>query len=376
MEAVLVDNDNVALLSLNNLLSESNDVEVVGTFTEIGAAIEHILQSPPDAVFMDVEMSVMSGLAAAVVIRSISPRTEIIFVTAHRQYATDAFNLEAFDYLLKPVKSERLSKTLLRLGKRDLPKPAERQRPSVRLKCMGRMLVQEAGHEPRSLKWRTTKVKELFAYLLHNRNGIISKDALIELLWPDVDTQKGISNLQTSIYRIRRLIDEQGLDEWINIRFLEFGYILETKQQLAIDAEELDVRLRHMKPISPQHLAEHQQMFEAYSGDYMGEDQYSWAEPERHRLKTIWLQHAHSLASYYLEQGRELDALTIYHRILQLDPALEEGHMALMRIYDRLNDRSSVEQQYALMIKSLKREADVEPSTESMEWYRKWQQQR
>ncbi|WP_214627245.1 response regulator [Paenibacillus agaridevorans] len=375
MKVVLVDNENSALISLNKLLSASNDVEVIGAFTQIGPAIELILQNQPETVFMDIEMSEMSGLAAATVIRSISPRTEIIFVTAHRQYATDAFNLEAFDYLLKPVKKERLSKTLVRLRKRGYLEPAKPRQPYIYLRCMGRMLVHVTGQEPRALKWRTTKVKELFAYLLHSRNQIISKDKLIELLWPDVDEQKGTSNLQTSIYRIRRLIEDQGLEQWINIRYLEFGYILETNQ-LIIDAEELDVKFRQLMPISPNHLTEHQQLFEAYNGDYMGEDQYFWAETERLRLRTMWLQHAHNLAAYYLEQGRELEALTVYHRILRLDPTLEEGHVALMRIYDRLNDRNSVEQQYALMTTILKREADVEPSAETMEWYQNWQQKR
>ena len=72
-----------------------------------------------DVVFLDIEMPGVTGLAAAPLMRERADPPAVVFVTAHAEYAVDAFAVEAFDYLLKPVDPERLARVLERLRDRS-----------------------------------------------------------------------------------------------------------------------------------------------------------------------------------------------------------------------------------------------------------------
>lgn len=377
MRVILVDDEWLALALLEKHLKEIEGVEVIGRYLDVNIALEQIAIDRPDIVFMDIEMPETNGLAAAEIVLEKSPETEIIFVTAHEQYALSAFNVQAFAYLLKPIAKHRLIKTLEFLRKRrgrsmEQPEMQQELKPKkVFLRCMGKLQFQKEAEEPVVIKWRTTKIKELFAYLLHNHHQVISKDILIQLLWPDTEEQKGITNLQTSIYRIRQVLKDLELDDVISVSYSQFGYILQFKG-LLIDTEVWDCNLRQLPAISPETITLHQQQFEQYVGDYFGEDNYYWAEWECQRLKMLWLQHANDLAEYYLSVGKELEALSLYHRVVQHDPLLEESHFKIICLYDRLNERKSVAKHYQFMVSVLEKEAGVRPGSEIIDWYNKW----
>lgn len=372
MRVILVDDERLALSRLERLLSAIENCEVIGSFVNVVSALEQIATSQPDIVFLDIQMPEMNGIELAVRIREITPATEIVFITAHREFAFEAFGLEALDYMLKPVTEERLHETIRRLRKRIQLQENQILTESVRFCCLGRLQLQISNREPETMKWRTSKVKELFAYLLHHRNQTVNKNTLLELLWPGLDERKGTANLQTSIYRIRNLCKSDELNKYISISFSQYGYILETKN-ITVDAEEWELQMRQLAPLSSSSVSEHQRMFELYRGDYFGEEQYYWAEFERNMLKRMWLELAGGLGQFYDSNGNDLEALAVYHRIVQLEPLFEEGYLGLMRIYNRLKDYEAVQQQYRHMVEMLKQEADIEPSRESMAWYEEWQ---
>lgn len=116
MRAVLVDDERCVLEELAYLLEGRADI--VGKFNNPLVAVENIAALAPDAVFLDIEMPGLNGLAAATEILALAPETAIVFITAYDHYAVDAFDLEAIDYLVKPVQPERLAETLTRLQRR------------------------------------------------------------------------------------------------------------------------------------------------------------------------------------------------------------------------------------------------------------------
>jgi len=116
IRALLVDDEAPARSELRYLLAEHPEVEVVGEAASAAEAFELAGAIPYDVVFLDVEMPGLSGLEAARLVHGRPGRPQLVFVTAHEQYAVDAFAVEALDYLLKPVEPERLAQVVRRLS--------------------------------------------------------------------------------------------------------------------------------------------------------------------------------------------------------------------------------------------------------------------
>ena len=121
IRALLVDDEAPARSELRYLLASHPQVEVVGEAASAAEALKLAAAVPYDVVFIDVEMPGLSGIDAARLVhgRGRDGTPELVFVTAHEQYAVEAFAVEALDYLLKPVDPERLAQVVRRLDSRS-----------------------------------------------------------------------------------------------------------------------------------------------------------------------------------------------------------------------------------------------------------------
>ena len=117
MRVLLVDDEDLALERLRTFFADIEGVEVVGHASDGDEALEAINRLTPDLVLLDIQMPGRNGLRAAADI-TIEPRPEVIFVTAHEHYAPDAFEVDAADYLLKPVRFDRLRQAVERARRR------------------------------------------------------------------------------------------------------------------------------------------------------------------------------------------------------------------------------------------------------------------
>jgi len=102
---------------LHKIVEGMDDMQCVGEAENGLEAVRSCVELKPDIVLLDVDMPVMGGVEAAKEIAEALPDTIIIFVTAHSQYALEAFELYAADYLLKPFKTDRVRQTLRRIQK-------------------------------------------------------------------------------------------------------------------------------------------------------------------------------------------------------------------------------------------------------------------
>ena len=118
IRALLVDDEAPARSELEYLLAAHGDVVVVGEAANAAQALEIAQQAVYDVVFLDVEMPGLTGVEAAPLVRERADPPAVVFVTAHAEYAVDAFAVEAFDYLLKPVDPQRLARVVERLRER------------------------------------------------------------------------------------------------------------------------------------------------------------------------------------------------------------------------------------------------------------------
>ena len=144
MRIFIVDDEAPARDRLRMLLQDIADQfphRVAGEADNPQAALDGIIATTPDVVLLDVQMPGMTGIELATHIGKLPHPPAIVFVTAHDQYALKAFDLDAVDYLLKPVRATRLAETLQRVEKLRAHKPAVFPKPKIgRASCRERVL--------------------------------------------------------------------------------------------------------------------------------------------------------------------------------------------------------------------------------------------
>ena len=116
MKALIVDDEVLARKRILNLLTSVEQINVVEECSDGKTAIVKINELKPDLVFLDVNMLDMNGFEVLSNIK-ISPKPIVIFITAHENYAIDAFDYEAFDFILKPYRDERFYRAIDKLLK-------------------------------------------------------------------------------------------------------------------------------------------------------------------------------------------------------------------------------------------------------------------
>lgn len=112
---LIADDDAGMRILLKKAVSKIEGFELVGEAEDGNTAFCLAESLRPDVIFLDVEMPGLSGIECAKKVMDINPKTIIIFATAHQEYMPDAFEVYAFDYMIKPFKVERIHKTLERI---------------------------------------------------------------------------------------------------------------------------------------------------------------------------------------------------------------------------------------------------------------------
>ena len=130
LRCLLVDDEPPALEVLGTYVREMAHLELVGTCNNALEAFGILQQQPVDLLFLDIKMPKMLGTDF---LRSLRHPPQVIFTTAYREYAYEGFELDAVDYLLKPVSLERFLKAVAKAGRPDsssVPAPPEPAHPA------------------------------------------------------------------------------------------------------------------------------------------------------------------------------------------------------------------------------------------------------
>ncbi|MEA3420742.1 MAG: response regulator [Acidobacteriota bacterium] len=147
--AIIVDDEALARKALRMVIDRFEEIEIVGECSDGFEAVKAINEKRPDLVFLDIQMPKLDGFDVLELLGNDAPF--IVFVTAYDEYALQAFEAHALDYLLKPVKPERLAKTLDRIKERFPGKsrqPVDKLLQQHRLKDVPhkRILVRDRGN--------------------------------------------------------------------------------------------------------------------------------------------------------------------------------------------------------------------------------------
>lgn len=278
IQVVLVDDEEHALDMLSILLHQMEEVAVAGTFTNPLTALDAMKHMQVDAVFLDIEMPGMNGLDLARALQANQPHIQIIFTTAYAEHAIEAFEIYSVDYLLKPIRSERLRQSIQRVREGNSSKtPAE----GPFIQCMGGFAVHLGGLEQGQMSWRTTKEKELCAFLVSRRGQAVEQPIVIEALWPEAEADKTRAYLYTCVSLIRKNFRSHNLPVAINK--VGNGYILQLGG-LRCDLFELEALLDETLKGEGLGIERLEQLAALYRGDYLMEHDYSWGFMKREQL--------------------------------------------------------------------------------------------
>ena len=115
IKVMLVDDEPQICMILEKIIEKQEDYQVVAKCQDFATALVNFRKYSPDVVFMDIDLSGDDGMECAKIMTELSPKVKIIFATAHSEYMANAFEIYAFDYLVKPFDMERVVRTLDRI---------------------------------------------------------------------------------------------------------------------------------------------------------------------------------------------------------------------------------------------------------------------
>ncbi len=313
MRAVIIDDEYYAIEGLKYELTEFQDIEIVKTYQKGEDFIDEYLSIKPDLVFLDIEMPELNGfdILSKLIDFGCSHLPRIVFVTAFPGYALQAFEVNALDYLIKPVTHERIKKTIQRI----LPIMKEETKAihagTININTFGYFGLFVGGNEI-PLKWRSKKAEELFIYLLMNRGHYVSKEKISGDLWPNLDAKKGSSNLYLCYYYIKQTI--KNIDINVNIE--------STRGKMRIDMGNLDCDFITFDELTErmgnsrysERISAIKKICNLYKGPLLDSYYFEWNEYNRRFYEVRVADYCRELCNYLAES--KSDELSYYNMLL------------------------------------------------------------
>lgn len=361
IKVMLVDHEQPILRTLESFIKDYKIIEVCGIYTEPMEAIDELQKIKPDLVLLDTDFFPIDGIDIATKMIQLCPNTNIIFITAYDSYTVNALELYSLDYVLKPLIKESFDATLQKAMKR-IGIPQFNFNNIVRITCFGDFKIGFDGQEP--IKWRTEKTKDLFLFLLFNMNREVSKERIVNVLWPDTEIEKSMHYLHNGVYYIKKTLDEYGVNrEQISI---SGGYILN------INHVEYDVQIfdscMHDPKTDPD-FEKMEQLLNQCSDDYLEGVDCSWVKIERERLSKLFVEAAIILSKYYTEQKIYDKAETVLLKAYRKDPYNETTTKLLLNVYQLTGENAKIAMHYKSYAEALELDLGIRPNEEIFKIY-------
>ncbi|SEM69941.1 Two-component response regulator, SAPR family, consists of REC, wHTH and BTAD domains [Paenisporosarcina quisquiliarum] len=361
IKTILVDDEDLSLFTLEKKLQEFPNIHIIKTYNSQEHILSDLRTTHVDVAFLDIEMADLNGLDLAEAILSIQPSIQIVFVTAHSEYAIQAFELNSIDYLLKPITTKRLLKTINRLTKIVEVSRNHEDRTDVistsvpYIKCFNELQVFRNGQ---LIHFKTAKVKELFGFFLTNINTYINRDILIESLWPGQDYKKSKIHLHTCLSYLRKTLDELGYSNCITFSDQSYFFTLEP---IYCDAIELKKYLQSLDKLDVTNIQIAENTVKLYTGEYMELNRYDWAFVEAQAYQNQMLIFLDKIIDYY-QLNDDSKTLFYLQTYLRLNPYSNEKVKQKINLLIKLENRFEAIKTYheyeQLLLKDLEIELD------------------
>lgn len=265
MRIAAVDDETHALERFERMVSNISELKLCGLFETGEQLLDYLKENTLDAVFLDIEMPGINGLQLSEHIQNLNENIEIIFVTAFNQYAIEAFELQALDYVLKPLTEGRLAKSVNRLLKTRKTVDAQGM---LFIQCLGDFEVFLNGE---AMTWKNSKAKEVLAFLVHKNGVPVGWEKIADAVWPDFNSEKAQTNFHATTYLLRKRLAEAGLSQILES--VRGNYRIAT-DKVDCDVYQLEEMLKNKQMKSKDDFRLLEQLIQR---GYMETSGYAWA---------------------------------------------------------------------------------------------------
>lgn len=224
--------------------------------------------------------------------------------------------------------------------------------------------------------WHSKPAKLLFAYLLVKKEYLVTKEEIMEILWPDCSPASSAGNLKTVVYQLRETLRPLfGSIETNPILFKENRYIINPAIDLELDFVEFDRRWKHGKQLEKEGKpgvakAEYEAVEKLYKGDFLAEEPYQeWTIPYRESIKDNYFLLLEKLCSISFESADYDDCIGYCQKILTKDVCREDAYRKLMQCYNCKGQNAYALHWYEKCRENIKLSLNIPLSKETEELY-------
>lgn len=297
ISVIVVDDEWYNLEEISDLVEKTEFMNVVGKYQNPLKVLETATIGSLQAAFIDIEMPEMDGITLAETLLEINPEMMIIFITSWNQYAVQAFDLNALDYIMKPIKMDRFKRMVEKIQNEVSLKVATKSK-ALTIKCFNRF---EICMDDTPVKWERAKAEELFAFLLMHHKKFVHKEVIIENLWPNYEITKALPILQTSICKIRKVFSH-----YRDVVILEYScnkYCLSSKN-VECDFLEMDSLItKKSNNEDVINLAKLEKICSVYCKGFLSQQGYIWSMQKDEEIRQGLIQLLKKLALVYSEDA-------------------------------------------------------------------------
>lgn len=248
----------------------------------------------------------------------------------------------------------------------------------LRIYLLGPLFItQQDGTQVAGPLWNRVKTRALMAYLAMQKGTAVSREQILEMLWPDLEYKAAMHNLNTTVYNLRRSL-EPTLEKASQSRYLLYqnGYyrLAEAKANwLDIDAFESGIRRARQEKNAETAVKIYGTALALYRGDYLFDltDTHAWVRDQQFRLQEIYLTALADMAQRYEKIEMVKEAIDIYQQILLVDCCQETSCRRLMSLFIKLGKRTEAIQVCQRLTQCLADELDILMSDKTRALYDK-----
>jgi two-component system, LytTR family, response regulator len=363
LRAIVVDDEWYNLEEIADLVDATGFIQVIEKHMNPKKALQNAELSKPDLAFLDIEMPEIDGITLAERLYQICPGIRVVFITSWNQYAVQAFDLSAIDYILKPIKKERFLKMVNKI-KSEYDRN-EYSNSRIKISCFDKLEVSIGGLP---VKWERAKAEELFAYLLLHHGSYVHKESIIQDLWMGYETDKALRILQTVVCRIRNVFANRSKEILLDYSQNKYALLL---QDVDCDLLEIENALSHYK-IEDESTYEHiENALSLYKSGFLVHQGYLWSLEKDEKLRKELIRIRKEIIARYYDESRKEDMCHHLQKLILLAPYDSEANYQLLKYWIEKQEEDKARNHYEWLSKLLKDQYDMKMPQNIIELFEK-----